>query len=53
MDRQLHIVILEDNASDAELIKRELRKAGLVFTAQTAQDKTTFLKALDEHAPDI
>ncbi len=34
MDTQLHILILEDNASDAELVQRELRKAGLDFAAQ-------------------
>ena len=53
MDRQLRILILEDNPSDAELVPRELRKAGLDFVAQVAQDKGTYLQALDAFAPEL
>ncbi len=53
MDRQVHILILEDNASDAELMQRELRRAGFDFTAQWVQDEATFVRALDESAPDL
>lgn len=53
MNSQLRIVILEDNPSDAELIKRQLRKAGYDFTAELAHDRKTFLEALDKSAPDI
>jgi PAS domain S-box-containing protein len=53
MDRQLRILILEDNASDAELVQRELRKAGLDFAAQATPDKGTYLQALDAFAPDL
>jgi PAS domain S-box-containing protein len=52
-DTQLRILILEDNSSDAELVQRELRKAGLDFAAQVSQDKATYLQALDGFAPDL
>ena len=51
--RELHILILEDVATDAELIKDELREAGTVFTSSCVQDKASYLKALDEFSPDI
>ncbi len=53
MDEQLHILILEDNASDSELVRRELKKAGLDFTVRVAPDKDSYLKALDAFAPDL
>ena len=53
MDNQINILILEDNPSDAELVQRELRKAGLDFTAQLAQNKEAFLDALDKFIPDL
>jgi len=53
MDEQLRILILEDNASDAELVQRELRKAGLDFAARVAPDRRSYLEALDAFAPDL
>ena len=50
VDRQIRILILEDNPSDAELVKLELRRAGYTFTAICAQDKPEFL-SLDECTP--
>ncbi len=49
----MDILILEDNAADAELVKRELRKAGLDFTARWAQDKASFVAALETAIPDL
>jgi len=40
--------VLEDNASDAELVRRELVRAGLAFTVELAQDEQTFLQVRDE-----
>jgi DNA-binding NarL/FixJ family response regulator len=51
--RELHILILEDVTTDAELIKDELREAGTLFTPRCVQDKVSYLKALDEFPPDI
>src|SRR5260370_34416737 len=53
MDRDPHILILEDAATDAELIERELRKANVAFTSQRVETKEGFSKALLEFEPDI
>lgn len=53
MDRLLQILILEDVASDAELVKFELMEAGLNFNSSCVQSRETFLKALSEYRPDI
>jgi DNA-binding NarL/FixJ family response regulator len=53
MDKELRILILEDMPTDAELIQDELRQAGMVFIPSCARDRATYLKALEEFAPDI
>jgi PAS domain S-box-containing protein len=53
MNRQSLILILEDNASDAELERRELRKSGLEASVRVAADRTAYLEALDEFVPDL
>jgi len=53
MDKSIQIMLLEDNPADAELIRRELRKAGLDFIAHWARDKPGFLAVLDQFAPDL
>jgi len=50
---QPHILILEDNDADAELMKRELRKAGLAFTSTWTPGKVPFLSALENSQPDL
>lgn len=53
MSETLHILILEDVASDAELMEDELRQAGLCFVARRVATKSTFIKELDEFLPNI
>jgi two-component system cell cycle sensor histidine kinase/response regulator CckA len=53
LERNYHILILEDVASDAELIERELRKADIAFTPNRVETKEAFLTALVEFQPDI
>ncbi len=53
MDRQIRILILEDDASDAELMQRELRRAGVFSTVKWAQSKEIFLGILGEFVPDL
>lgn len=53
MDRELHILILEDVTTDVELIKDELLEAGTIFTPRWVKDRGDFLGALDEFSPDI
>lgn len=50
---KIRILILEDNQSDVELVKRELRVSGLDFEADWASDRETFLQALDGATPDL
>ena len=46
-------MILEDVPTDAELIKDELREAGMIFTSKSVQDRAAYFEALDEFCPDI
>lgn len=50
---KLHILILEDVPTDAELMQHELHKAGLVFTAVRVANQDDFVRMLKEFAPDI
>jgi DNA-binding NtrC family response regulator len=47
------ILILEDNQSDVDLLKRELRKNGLNFSSEVVQTRESFVNALDNYVPDI
>ncbi|MBM4294690.1 MAG: response regulator [Deltaproteobacteria bacterium] len=49
----LKILMLEDYPPDAELVKFELRQAGLEFTADLVETEAEFLKALDSLQPDL
>lgn len=53
MDRELRVLMLEDTPTDAELAERELRKAGIAFTALRVETREAFIKALAEFRPDI
>jgi PAS domain S-box-containing protein len=53
MSQYLKILHLEDVATDAEIIKRELEKANLQFIIDVVDNKTSFIKALEEFSPDI
>ena len=53
MCQQIHILMLEDDVSDAELVQRELRKSGLDFTMEWTQGKSAFLRALGRLVPDL
>ncbi len=52
-EEPIRVLILEDNGSDAELMKLALRRAGLDFTADLAEDKDAFLRSLEKFLPDI
>ena len=53
MTESLHILILEDNPADAELIEFELREAGLVFTSKVVMTERDFIRELYEFSPDV
>ncbi|MBI4350728.1 MAG: PAS domain S-box protein [Elusimicrobia bacterium] len=53
MSEPVNILILEDNSADAELMRRELRKAGLEFRAQVVPGKEAFADALESFVPGL
>ncbi|MCX9085109.1 MAG: PAS domain S-box protein [Candidatus Methanoperedens sp.] len=53
MKKELHILILEDNCADAELMEHELKEAGIVFSSKRVERKDAFIEELDIFAPDI
>ncbi len=53
MGKELRILILEDVPTDAELIERELQKAGIAFSSRRVETREDFIKGLDEFVPDL
>ena len=53
MKNLLKILILEDRASDAKLIKLELRKINIDFESRVVQDEENLLKELAVFKPDL
>ena len=47
------ILLLEDNDSDAELLTRELRRAGLDFDIQRVETRDDYVRALREQKPSL
>src|SRR5688500_144192 len=53
MNGNLHILIVEDQATDAELCEEELRRAGLEFSSERVYSREAFESALARRAPDV
>ncbi len=53
MEKMLRVLILEDVATDAELIEEELRYAGISFNAKRVTTKKGYLDELDSFCPDL
>ena len=53
MPNLLRILVLEDLVTDYELMLRELRKAGLDFTARRVETEADFRQQLHEFAPHL
>jgi signal transduction histidine kinase len=51
--KQIRILMLEDDATDAELIKHALRKDGLIFTVQRVETSEDYVDILEKEAPDL
>ena len=49
----LRILIVEDMASDAELMAYELRQAKLPFTYRRVENDVEFLREIDQFRPDL
>jgi signal transduction histidine kinase len=48
-----HILMLEDDAADAELTKFALRKSGMQFSVSRVETREDYLEALAGRAPDL
>ncbi|MGB9716445.1 MAG: ATP-binding protein [Thermodesulfovibrionales bacterium] len=53
MDKELHILMLEDSSIDAELIERSLRKNNISFISKRVETKENFIKELRDFSPDL
>ncbi|MCG2722422.1 MAG: PAS domain S-box protein, partial [Thermodesulfovibrionales bacterium] len=53
MEKELRILILEDNPHDAELIRHELSNGGLFFVSERVDTEEGFQSAIESFAPDI
>jgi two-component system, NarL family, sensor histidine kinase UhpB len=53
MAKDLRILFLEDVETDAELIGRELGKAGLHFRSRRVENREQFVEALEDFSPDL
>ena len=53
MDQVLHILLLEDNVYDAELIERELHKVKLNFVAKRVDSREELLAQITAFEPDL
>jgi PAS domain S-box-containing protein len=53
MSKKLRILILEDTATDAELIEDELRKERILFSSKLVETKEAFVREVKDLQPDI
>ncbi len=51
MKSDIHILMLEDDAADAELTKFALRKGGVHFSVARVETRDGYMQALDERPP--
>jgi signal transduction histidine kinase len=53
LKKSLRVLILEDVPTDAELVERELRSAGVEFVSTRVDSQDSFREALDRFVPEI
>jgi diguanylate cyclase (GGDEF)-like protein/PAS domain S-box-containing protein len=53
MEKELRILILEDEPNDAELMERELRKGGMSFISKRVETREDFFEAVKNFGPDL
>jgi len=53
MEKPVRILILEDRASDNDLIEFELQEAGIAFTAKWVKNERDYVEALQDFCPDL
>ncbi len=50
---EMRVLLIEDDANDAILLGRELRRAGIPFRAQRVENREDFLRELEAELPDV
>jgi signal transduction histidine kinase len=53
MKKEIHILMLEDDAADADLERLTLRKGGVHFSLTRVETEADFIRELNEHPPDL
>jgi DNA-binding NtrC family response regulator len=53
MENKMHVLILEDMASDADLMEYELQNAGFDFSSKRVASKKEYLNALENFSPSL
>ncbi len=53
MNKDIKVLVLEDNTADADLIVRHLKKSGMSFISKIVESRKTFEESLDSFLPDI
>jgi len=53
MSESFRLLILEDNPTDAELMKFELEEAGLTFTLKVVTTEQAYIQAIEDFHPDL
>lgn len=53
MKTEIHIIMLEDKETDAEVVAHALRKGGISFTSERVETRAAFAQALERAAPDL
>ena len=53
MEKPLRILIVEDNTSDVEIVKRLLSKGGFHFTDKVVESKEEFISAMTDFEPEL
>src|SRR5262245_3110992 len=50
---EIHVLLLEDNAIDVDLIRRALRAGGMAFRFSCVDTKSAFVHQLSHAPPDV
>lgn len=53
MGKKIKILLLEDTSTDAELVKREINKSGIICDILHVENKAEYLQNLGSYKPDI
>ena len=53
MEKPIRVLILEDTATDAEMMEEELREAGIAFISKRVMAEQEYLHELDNFSPDL